>query len=193
MNVGIIIGHDQKAKGAVTYNGISEYDFNSYVADCIYKLHVFKFQNKISKIQNLKVINRNLGWSDVEKQLRGCDLSLELHLNSFEKVANGTETLYIENDLVSYDFAKNLSFNISIRLGTNIRGKSGTLGIKEGGRGFNNLNTAKKAGVKIAALVEPCFVNYQTKEAEYLINNPLEYASILYATLEDYNKHLKVS
>lgn len=188
MKAAIIIGHDQNSQGASTYNKITEYEFNTYIADTIFRLHDFKYTHGIHKFSNLHVFNRNLGWQTVINQLKANDISLsiELHLNSYSKAVNGTETLYLDNDIPSQDFAKSLSFRIAKHYDTKLRGEAGTVGLIEVDRGFHNLTSAKKAGVKYAVLVEPCFVNFPEKETIAFVNNPLEYANIIYRALEDF-------
>lgn len=188
MKAALIIGHDAKAQGALSYNKISEYDFNKYIAETIKDLHMFKLDHGIQKFKALHIINRNQGWQSVANQLRAndCDLSIELHLNSFGSAATGVETLYFENDLASYDFAKNLSFRIAKHYTSKLRHGDGTLETIPGERGHNNLGIVKNAGVKIAVLVEPTFVSHLTRESEQLINYPLEYANLIYKALEDF-------
>jgi N-acetylmuramoyl-L-alanine amidase len=188
MKVAIIVGHDERAQGAITYNKITEYDFNTFVANEIKNLHMFKISHGYAKFKSLHVINRNNGWQSVANQLKAndCDLSIELHLNSFTKAAYGVETLYLENDLLSFDFAKNLSFKIARFYNSKLRHEDGTLESHEGDRGNYNLKVVKNAGVKIAVLVEPTFVSHLTRESEQLINNPLGYAGLLYQVLEDF-------
>lgn len=188
MKAAIIIGHDVKSQGATTYNKITEYEFNSYIAETVQRLHNFKLTHGIQQFMALHVFNRNLGWQSVINQLKANDISLsiELHLNSFSKAAFGTETLHLDDDLPSQDLAKFLSFRIAKHFNTKLRGESGALALVDGGRGFFNLMNVKNAGVKYAVLVEPCFVNFRTDESITFINNPLEYANILYRSLEDF-------
>jgi N-acetylmuramoyl-L-alanine amidase len=188
LKAAIIIGHDNKSQGASTYNKITEYEFNSYIADTVQRLHNFKVTHGIHKFMALHVFNRNLGWQSVINQLKANDISLsmELHLNSFSKAAMGTETLHLDDDIPSQDLAKFLSFRIAKHYNTKLRAEAGALALANGDRGYFNLTNVKNAGVKYAVLVEPCFVKFPTQESITFVNNPLEYANILYRALEDF-------
>lgn len=188
MKIAIIVGHDEKAQGATTFNKITEYEFNTFIAETIKSLHGFKVSHGIQKFMALHVFNRNQGWQSVVNQLKANDISMsvELHLNSFSKIATGTESLYLENDLPSKDLAQHLSFRIAKNFNSRLRGDSGTVAVSSGERGYQNLNFARQAGVKFAVLVEPAFVNFSTQESIAFVNNPLEYANILYRAIEDF-------
>ncbi len=188
MKIALIVGHDEKAQGAVTYNKITEYEYNTFICDIIKNVHAFKVSHGIHKFLALHVFNRNHGWQSVINQLKANDISMsiELHLNSYTKSALGTETLCLENDLQSHDLATHLSYRIARLLNTKLRGDCGVVQVSSGDRGYQNLLFAKNAGVKYAVLVEPAFVNFPTVESIAITNNPLEYANILYRAIEDY-------
>lgn len=189
--VAIIVGHTKASAGSVAYNGQSEYVFNSEVAKLIEK------QNKAEKRFDLRTFFRDqIGIAgvaqQVAEQMPDCDLSLELHLNSFDKVALGCECLiaYNATHYPEADQAADLITDaISKEFGIKQRHDDGVLVVKEGGRGFRNLYLMDVVGkVKAPLLIEPAFCNFRTDESLAIIENPDKYAATLYNFFTDFLK-----
>ena len=188
MRVGIIVGHDEKSQGARTYNNITEYTFNYFVAQMMKQLHEFKVLNNYNKIAHIEVIDRNDGWAAVQNIIKKskCLTTLELHFNSFEIIARGVETLAISGDDPSESFASFISSRIAKEYRSTIRHGNGVYDVSSGERGFHNLNQAKSAGTYISVLVEPGFLNHKSAESKAIVCEPLRYANIIYKALEDW-------
>src|SRR4030042_5285720 len=198
INIGIIVGHTKKSSGAVAYNGVSEYTFNSLVVDYINKLHIdndliryhiFRRDNE----ETLEMIARNV-------ELVKCDLSLELHFNSTVGTAKGCECLISNVDFHSNDekYANILTDKLAHEYGIVQRhiykysiGScsyviDGVKRIINGDRGWHNLFVMKTIGkVKAALLFEPCFAHMNTSESKSIIENPERYANFLVSNITD--------
>lgn len=171
--IAIVVGHTKKDKGATSYLGIQEYDFNSLVAANV---------NVVGK--EIKVIFRDKGGlkGAMEEAAKwGADLILELHLNAHSSVAYGAEILVPEKDQVSFNIAKQMLLDFCNHYGIRNRGvkipKGSWTGKKD--RGWLNGAYAKMAGVKAYLLIEPCFCNIRTEESKKIMENPEDYAKFL--------------
>ena len=188
MNIAIIIGHEEKAQGARTYNGISEYKFNTYIANALKDLHEFKKENGLAVFSDLKVISRDHGWGAVQSIIaaNSIDMTVELHFNSFSGIARGVEVLCISGDKSSEDFAAHLASKIAKEFRSPLRHGNGVFDVTKKERGFNNLNLMKASGAQISVLVEPGFLNYKTAESFAIVEEPTRYVNILYRSIESY-------
>lgn len=188
MRVGIIVGHEKNSQGARTYNDISEYTFNYFIAGLLKQLHDFKVSNNYNKIEHIELIDRNSGWNAVQNKIKEsqCVVTVELHFNSFYKIARGVETLAISGDESSEAFAAFISSRIAKEYRSTIRHGNGVYDVRSGERGYNNLFNAKKAGAFISVLVEPGFLNHESEESKEIVCEPLRYANIIYKALENW-------
>lgn len=181
----VVIGHDQKAKGALAVEPLScyEYDYNSEIA---------KLVTKLATDMGVKaqVFNRNEGllacYENVNGWLRnrvGC--SIELHFNASENpAAMGCETLYIpenRSDLlasfVQTEVLKALyyldsnSARPSFRQVHNRRTKA----LKKADRGYGNLSLLEG----IAGVIAEPFFGSNTEDAKAALERKVEYATAL--------------
>jgi hypothetical protein len=89
--IGLIVGHEKAAPGASMVSGTSEYSYNSHIA--------WLAQEYVAKVLNnvrLHVIFRDgIGISGAYRKADDlkCDCVIELHFNSANKQATGSETL----------------------------------------------------------------------------------------------------
>jgi len=88
MKVAVIVGHDKKSAGAYSKSlKISEYVYNSEVASelsCV--ADIYKRPNANGYKSQMQILANELN-------PKGYDLVVELHFNSFNEKANGTETV----------------------------------------------------------------------------------------------------
>ena len=83
--------------------------------------------------------------------------SVENHKNAYNKQVNGAEILVIRGDNLSIYYAEMILDAFAIRYPkVNIRGVKK---ISKGGRGYNNLVSAKKAGMDVVLLTEMFFID----------------------------------
>ena len=96
--VALVVGHEQRAQGARAFNGISEYDYWSQVAESVnsQKKNVQVFYRDGTNISG--AIDRAADWQP--------DLIIELHFNAFNKVAHGSEILCTESTPLMQDFLR---------------------------------------------------------------------------------------
>lgn len=183
MRVAIIVGHTDKSRGSSSYNGISEYDFNTIVASHI--------SSKLENIEHKVFFRDKIGLRGVAKQISKWAeneevLSLELHFNSFAGNARGCECLvHVE----SPDLGKTISladkFTDEIAEVYKIRQRhptpthEGVKIINKKERGASNLKYMINAGVTHSLLIEPCFANKETVESTQIIEDPEKYAGVL--------------
>lgn len=183
--IAIIVGHTHRSQGAVNYKDESEYVFNKRIAKYI-KDYLDNYSSKTTGIFMRDGIGRSGVASKSAKW--GADLTLELHFNSFRKVAYGCEVLvYGEcknfNDVVimademTDDLAKqfNLGERFIVTLDDGER-RDGVKVLNRKDRGGYNLRAMSEQGIKYSMLIEPCFANFKTHESEAIFENERQYA-----------------
>jgi len=142
---GFIIPHTAKAGGAANPDKTwDEYQYGTAMAPQIGK----PFADRNSG--GVKGAAKNL-------KRKGCNASLEGHLNSFNGQVQGAEILVLKGDDLSKYYAELFLAAYKAKYpGKNIRGVKE---MKKGGRGAGNLIAAKKAGMEIALLSEMFFID----------------------------------
>lgn len=158
---GLIIPHTEKQPGASTESGFTEYHYAL----------------RMAAQTHLPYATRNIGGVTGAAKLlkkKGCNASLEPHLNAFNTYAEGFEILALEGDSSSIDAAILIAEQFAKWFPDHkIRGKNGVKIIRPTDRGGSNLVKAKKAGMEIALLSEAFF-----------IDNPKDY--IDHSTMADF-------
>ena len=97
--LGLIVGHTKKDQGAVMKNKVTEYQYNSQVAEACKKL-----SDEHLKVEVIYRDGIGISGAYAKADKLKCDYVIELHFNAFNKKATGTETL-CSNDDKDYDFA----------------------------------------------------------------------------------------
>jgi N-acetylmuramoyl-L-alanine amidase len=171
--IALIVGHGNGDSGAMGWNGMSEFNFNQFVADEIENRDLGKeirvFYRGPSGITGVSA--KAVMWRP--------DLTIELHLNAFNGKAKGCEVLCLKGDLDSETIAKDFSHKFTTHFKRVLRGKDGIKWISKNDRG--GLNLRSLATIKQRILIEPFF-----------IDNPEEWISpMIYADfLSDWIKEL---
>lgn len=152
--IALIVGHNEKKKGAFFYfenKKIYEYDFwNDFLIEIVNEVAKSdKIQVEIfHRIPNVSYKNE-IQWVYHEAKLWGADLSIECHFNSANKKASGYEVLYVSKRGKRIADIINNSFDIFL---DKYRDR-GSKKLKFYNRGYRNLTTAKYPSV----IVEPFF------------------------------------
>jgi N-acetylmuramoyl-L-alanine amidase len=163
--VALIVGHGNGDPGAQSKNKkINEFDYNSEVAKYVSES---KDHGKI-----VKVFYR--GKSGIvgvalEAVAWGADLSVELHLNSFNSIAQGCEVLVLKGDNASAEIGRSFAKSFTETFKRMLRREKGINWISGSDRGGASLKAVSP--IKRSILVEPLFVD---NDAEYL--EPKRYA-----------------
>ncbi len=179
--IGIIVGHNVKAQGAVNYKGETEFAFNSRVA--------LKMKEIIDAHPNFegKIYNRvpGAGYGDEIAELArlvkkdACEISVELHFNSGPKGALGCEILAHTKNQLAIKIADAITDQLAFKFGLRQRDQDGVKELKKGERGAYNLTALEDVGVRAPILVEPCFANEKTKESQSIFEQEDLYSKIL--------------
>jgi len=198
VKVALIVGHTAKKKGARAYTGVLEYDFNKRVAHQV-KDRLDKTGKYVTQVFERPEGGYHWAVKQVAKNVAefGADFSLELHFNSFERVAYGCEVLvtndskhFHENvrladlltDMLANDFSLRQRGTVKYTdLDGSIEYGDGVKVLPYGKRGYHNLAYLHDAGVKHCLLVEPCFANLKSPESRAIFegNGPLNYVNTL--------------
>jgi N-acetylmuramoyl-L-alanine amidase len=146
--VAISIGHTRTAQGAVSVGGVSEFAYNTKVAQYL------KRRLLAAGVEVVVVLERDrLGIHDVVRRAAQAkaDVGIELHFNSAaDPAANGCETLYATT--VSID----LAHDVQRRMVETLRLRDRGLLKRDTGNGSTYLVGMEKAGIP-AVLGEPFF------------------------------------
>lgn len=177
----IIVGHTATEQGAKATHPINktEYEFNNDLSIDLYRYareagldaRIFKRDGK-TRVQLGREVNEFGG------------VAIELHLNAFDKVARGTETLYDALPKDNEAFAKLVHSHIVKALKRDGKRDRGTMLVSFKERGWLNLHAVAVTG----CLVEPVFCDnieesrllwkYKTEYAKALVNAVLEWYCI---------------
>lgn len=178
---GIVIGHNSKSRGAVNYFKESEWIFNQRIARKIQTLMAEKGYNVV-------ILFRPPGWGYTAQCRHVADKALELgikkvyclHFNAAgSSSARGCEVLVVENaGEMLKRVADGITDDLNEKLGIRERRQDGIGFLKSGHNGFGMLNAMNGRGIA-AALPEPCFANFKTKESMAIFENEDRYAGIL--------------
>jgi len=186
--IAIVVGHTGRSKGALNYRKESEYDFNKRIAKLI-KEYLDNFSSKTTGI----ILRDGIGRSGAAKKCKewGADLTLELHFNSFRKIAYGCEVLcyadskhFNETVIMADELTDDLAKEFKLGERHTLRTDDGELrdGVKvtkSKDRGGYNLRSMNDLGIKYSMLIEPCFANYKTPESEAIFENERKYAETI--------------
>lgn len=172
--VALIEGHDESAKGAVAYNGMSEYDFAKMVIN-------YALAFAPSEI-TAKEFNRNNGRGirGALKQAKewGADVTVEFHFNWAERpIKKQFMILTASSSKDSQRFAAKLAEKMHNKMGVSLREDgTGVCVLADGARGADNVFYGKELGIPVTILLEPCYGNIKTAEASKIIEGPKIYA-----------------
>lgn len=181
----IIVGHEAAAKGAKSVGPLNtyEYDFNKSVAQLVY---VFAREKSI----DARIFYRDgLGIGGVGKAVTewGAGIAIELHFNSADQSARGTETLYDSEPPMNKEFATVIQRHICGVFKRTGKQDRGIKLLEAGDRGHYNLKVVKCVSV----LVEP-FFGSNKQDTELAWANSTGYAKCLVAaTIEFINNKEK--
>ena len=202
-NIAIIVGHSENSKGAVSYTGESEWDFNHDIAQRVRTL----VNNNISHDKAVFVFYRNgkLSYKDAMKDIAKrvasmeVDLSIELHFNSYITRAYGCEILvaedaknYQENIRIADKWTDELAATFGLKERGTVKFKDMTYGdgvkvCKVGERGYWNLAYLSDYKVPYSILIEPMFANTENSESVkfFTPSGKLRYAEFLARMIND--------
>lgn len=194
-NYVVVPGHHREARGATSYSGLSEWDFNRHVCNFLKLIDNYRQLTGTSKI-NLLVSNDKTDTADIIEKSRIFYTSpnqvlpdpyivLELHCNAYKDKAFGTEVLCHSKSPVAKKVANYFATRISKAMGFRLRSNDGVKPVSYGERGFANIENHMHNGADEALLIEPTFFNYETYEAKKLIEHPALYADVLYSIMEN--------
>lgn len=181
--IGIIVGHNVKAQGAVNYLGESEYIFNKRIARKVQ-------ENLASKGIKSVILERPTGsyssqcqWVANKCEELDVAFAISLHFNSASGQAKGCECLVLDTssprDNVYGDF---LTDELHRKLGIVERGSNGVKTIYKGHNGYGMLEALRKKGTT-CVLIEPTFANYRHKESIAIFEREDNYVNILVKSL----------
>lgn len=187
MILAIIVGHDKLKQGArgVSPLGLSEYMYNEGVAQEMFRvardngLTAAVFHRDGLSIDGVaRFVNK---WAQGPK---AC--AIELHFNSFNAKARGTETLYDADPPEGKILAEILQRNMCDVFARKGKDDRGIKGLAPEDRGHRSLS-----GIYVpACIVEPAFGDNPT-DAKLLAENAKPYAACLVAgAIEFLTKHM---
>lgn len=152
MKLAIVVGHSKDKKGAYAIGPINqhEYDFNLEVAQNAYQAAMLSgIQTKIFLRDKIGIVG---AYQEVSKWADENTICIELHFNSYNGKARGTETLFDNDPPESIEVAREVHEAVCALF--NRRGKDDRgLKLIDQGRGAKNLAECMVPG----CLVEPFF------------------------------------
>jgi len=173
----IVIGHNQYQQGANLYNKDSEYTFNLKVAKYMLETHNIPYATKLHGPHDYTC-------KEVAERVAGqnFDTVLELHINAFngKSVIRGSEILIANAD--SIPLASCFTANLKHEYGISNR-RIHKVGHRD--RGYRNLKNYIEAGVKRAAILEPCFGDTLNDESEAILEDVNRYGDLLARVLKE--------
>jgi N-acetylmuramoyl-L-alanine amidase len=90
VHLGIIVGHEKAAQGATMPGGLTEYQYNSLVAE---ELERVAKDYPWLTVTTIKRDGIGIWGAYQAAKTANCDAVIELHFNAFDEVSEGTETL----------------------------------------------------------------------------------------------------
>ncbi|GAB1376875.1 hypothetical protein MASR1M48_17270 [Lactococcus petauri] len=148
--IAVIIGHGHGDSGA-TGNGTTEFEYHSKVAKGLQALCPTK------EIKLFFRDGRGIGGVNADAEKWGGDLTLELHLNSFNGKAKGCEVLVLSKDEVSIKMGQNFADLFCSTYNRIKRDMDGVKELKKGDRGHYSLLLVDDPAPSI--LIEPFFID----------------------------------
>ena len=147
LKIAIVRGHGGNDSGAVG-NGTSEVEYNTWVM-------------KYVEANTRRNVRCFYGDSSIRAVLASLtfkpDVTIQLHLNSYNKQAKGCEVLVVKGDTKSYPIAEKFASSFTARFGRVLRRPEakGKKILESSDRGVSSL----KASTGIKILVEPFFID----------------------------------
>ena len=183
VGLAIIIGHEKAAQGAssVAPLSMSEYLFNTKIIAPLIQEEAKKFQieTRIFLRDNSSIGAVGAAASLWAKRFdKAC--AIELHFNSANGHASGSETLYDTNESDNKIFAESVQAKMCHALSRAGKANRGAK-LTNTGRGAHNLTSVKFTG----CLVEPFFGDVKS-ECELILANKERYAVALVGACRDY-------
>lgn len=178
--VALVVGHNEKAQGAVNYLKESEWSFSSRI--------LRKVQTKLVDQGYICYIIFRPSGRGYSSQVRSVvDQCKKLnithvilsHFNSAGKGARGCEFLISESsNLIDNKMADMASDLLNERLGIKERKDDGVYVVSRNHRGSGMMYALHKAGI-YNTLAEPVFAGYKTPESQAIFENEDAYVDIL--------------
>ncbi len=181
--VAIIVGHHEKAQGAVNYLGETEWAFNKRIAQKV--VNICKDKHSVKAF----VVLRPPGSYSYqckavaqECERLGIEYALELHFNSaMGSTGRGCEALSLYSAgpiMAPYRLADWVTDVLKTQLGLSERFEDGVLRVNEKHNGYGMLKALEAVAV-VASIVEPCFAQYRHDESEQVFAHEDKYAECL--------------
>ncbi len=170
--IALIVGHGNGDPGAMGWNDMSEFNYNSFVADEIQRANTGK-EIKVFYRGSTGIVGvaaKAVAW--------GPDLTIELHLNAFNGVANGCEVLVLDGDRVSAKVGEKFAKAFTEKFKRKLRGDLGIKWITSKDRGYTSIKAV--SSIKQSILIEPFFID---NKAEWI--DPLTYTNFLIGWIKD--------
>ena len=166
--IAIIVGHGNGDSGAGGWNGVEEFAYNSQVAKIIEASDIGK-QKQIFWRGSSGIVG-----VAAKAMAYGPDMTIELHLNAYNGVANGCEVLCLNGDPKSGALGRSFAKSFTDKFGRKLRRELGINWINSGDRGGTSLKAVSAA--KYSILVEPFFIDTPSEwidpkvYAEFIVN-----------------------
>ena len=163
--VAIIIGHGNGDSGAMGWNGMSEFNYNSFVADEIARADTGK---------EIKLFHRGstgIGGVAAKAMAWKGDITIEMHLNAFNGKAKGCCVLTLK-DQVSIDTGRAYSKAFCKKFNRVMRDEDGVVELVKGDRGHFSLACVNDPAPSI--LIESFFIDNKDEWIEMM-----DYANFL--------------
>lgn len=164
--IALIIGHGYGDSGAIGWNKMEEHDYNKKVAYIV---------QEAIKDREIRLFWRGkTGITGVNGAVRAWDddLSIELHLNSYNGKAFGCEVLTLKGDKVSVEMGRFFAREFCKKFNRTIRNEDGVKELSSSDRGHYSLALVNDPPPSI--LVEPFFIDNKNEWIE-----PETYAAFL--------------
>lgn len=178
ITLGVIVGHSRAAQGAMMPNKMTEYVFNSRIAQLMNEY--VKLQKK--NVDVMIIFRDGIGIGGAYKRAAElkCDAVIELHFNAVDGKVAGTETLCSNDpeDIKLASFVQEAMCRVFERKG-NSRGIQVKKATDRGGQSVTSF--LKKPN----CLVEPFFGD-NPKEMELALQKQEKYAECLVHAVEKY-------
>lgn len=171
--IAIVVGHSEKAQGAVNFHGVSEFDFNSAIAAKV----ALELQHNYDC--DAKVFFRKSNIVEVGTRVKQFDphFSLELHFNAAGYPVPGAQTeILCLNYKTGIELAQRMAAAFEAEYRYKLRRDKGAKVLGPESRGFMNLHSTGKME---ALLIEPVFGDFETAAAKDFFSKPERYVSFL--------------
>ena len=163
--VAIIIGHGHNDSGAMGWNGMSEFNYNQFVAEEVARSNTGK---------EIKLFYRGpSGISGVAKKAMDWkgDITIEMHLNAFNGKAKGCCVLTLK-DKISIEYGRKFAQAFCKKFNRVLRDEDGVVELEKSDRGHHSLACVNDPAPSI--LIESFFIDNKEEWVE-----PMVYTSFL--------------